>query len=152
MPEVKGRNRGAQLQASRDLQKPVPQRACDVYRTGLCCYAEELEQLNAGEGMRYMRLQGSSWAMRQSYPAHHGPSVQSAVLLPQELVQLNVLKGMKDTLVSKELMGRAAIPLRPFTDKAGEPVDMWVDLGKGEWANEDGTVRPEPSNTLPYPT
>ena len=88
--------------------------------------------------------------MRQSHRADHRPSVQSAGLRPQELVQLNVLKGMKETLVSKELMGRAAIPLRPFTDKAGEPVDMWVDLGKGEWANEDGTVRPKPR--IPYLT
>ena len=59
----------------------------------------------------------------------------------QELVQLNVLKGMKDTLVSKELMGRASIPLRPLHDKPGEAVDAWYDLGKGEWSNEDGTVR-----------
>ena len=58
----------------------------------------------------------------------------------QELVQLNVLKGMKDTLVSKELMGRASIPLRPLHDKPGEAVDAWYDLGKGEWSNEDGTV------------
>ncbi len=84
------------------------------------------------------------------YPTLPYPAFCSVcfVCLPQELVQLNVLKGMKETLVSKELMGRAAIPLRPFTDKAGEPVDMWCDLGKGEWANEDGTVRPN----LKYPT
>ena len=84
----------------------------------------------------------SPTALITDYPTLPYPSVQSAWARPQELVQLNVLKGMKETLVSKELMGRAAIPLRPFTDKAGEPVDMWVDLGKGEWANEDGTVRP----------
>lgn len=38
-------------------------------------------------------------------------------------------------------MGRAAIPLRPFHDKPGEAVDAWYDLGKGEWSNDDGTVR-----------
>ena len=59
-------------------------------------------------------------------------------------MQLNVLKGVKDTLVSKELMGRASIPLRPLHDKPGEPVDAWYDLGKGEWSNEDGTVRQNP--------
>lgn len=56
-------------------------------------------------------------------------------------MQLNVLKGAKEALVSKELMGRAAIPLRPFHDKPGEAVDAWYDLGKGEWSNDDGTVR-----------
>ena len=56
-------------------------------------------------------------------------------------MQLNVLKGAKEALVSKELMGRVAIPLRPFHDKPGEAVDAWYDLGKGEWSNDDGTVR-----------
>ena len=46
-------------------------------------------------------------------------------------MQLNVLKGAKEALVSKELMGRASIPLRPLHDKPGEAVDAWYDLGKG---------------------
>ena len=72
---------------------------------------------------------------------HHNNTITTPLQHAQELVQLNVLKGMKDTLVSKELMGRASVPLRPLHDKPGEPVDAWYDLGKGEWSNEDGTVR-----------
>lgn len=49
--EVKGLKKGAPMQVSRDSQESVPQRSCAVYQTGLCCYAEELEQLNVDKGM-----------------------------------------------------------------------------------------------------
>ena len=59
----------------------------------------------------------------------------------QELVHINVVKGIKDTFGAKSFMGRAAVPIRPYADKPGETVEDWIDLGKGEWSNEDGTVR-----------
>lgn len=59
----------------------------------------------------------------------------------QELMHVNVVKGIKETFGAKTFMGRAAIPIRPFADRPGETVEDWYDLGKGEWANEDGTVR-----------
>lgn len=57
------------------------------------------------------------------------------------MTHLNVVKGIKDTFGAKTLMGRALIPIRPFADRPGEPVTDWYDLGKGEWSNDDGTVR-----------
>ena len=59
----------------------------------------------------------------------------------QELVHINVVKGLKDTFGAKTFMGRAAIPVRRFADRPGETIDDWYDLGKGDWSNEDGTVR-----------
>lgn len=61
--------------------------------------------------------------------------------LPQELISINVVKGVKETVGAKSFMGRAAVPVRPFADRPGETVTDWYDLGKGEWSNEDGTVR-----------
>jgi hypothetical protein len=58
----------------------------------------------------------------------------------QELMHLNVVKGIKETFGAKTFMGRALVPIRPFADRPGEPVTDWYDLGKGEWSNDDGTV------------
>ncbi len=63
------------------------------------------------------------------------------LLCSQELISINVVKGIKDTVGAKTFLGRAAIPVRPFADRPGETVQDWYDLGKGEWSNEDGTVR-----------
>ena len=62
-------------------------------------------------------------------------------LLLQELMHINVVKGLKDTFGAKTFMGRAAVPIRPYADRPGETVEDWFDLGRGEWSNEDGTVR-----------
>lgn len=59
----------------------------------------------------------------------------------QELMHINVVKGIKDTFGAKTFMGRSLIPIRPFADRPGEPVTDWYDMGKGEWSNDDGTVR-----------
>ena len=61
-------------------------------------------------------------------------------MLAQELMHINVVKGIKDTIGAKTFMGRASIPIRPFADRPGEPVTDWYDMGKGEWSNDDGTV------------
>lgn len=60
---------------------------------------------------------------------------------PQELLNVNLVKGIKETIGSKSFMGRVAIPIRPYADRPGETVTDWFDLGRGDWANEDGTVR-----------
>ncbi len=54
---------------------------------------------------------------------------------------MNLVKGVKDTIGAKTFMGRAAIPVRRFADRPGETVEDWYDLGKGDWSNDDGTVR-----------
>jgi hypothetical protein len=59
-------------------------------------------------------------------------------------MHVNVVKGIRETFGAKSFMGRTAIPLRQFADRPGETVEDWYDLGKGEWANEDGTVRARP--------
>ncbi len=56
-------------------------------------------------------------------------------------MHINVVKGLKDTFGAKTFMGRAAVPIRPYADRPGETVEDWFDLGRGEWSNEDGTVR-----------
>ena len=61
-------------------------------------------------------------------------------MLAQELMHINVVKGIKDTIGAKTFMGRTSIPIRPFADRPGEPVTDWYDMGKGEWSNDDGTV------------
>lgn len=69
-------------------------------------------------------------------------------------MHLNVVKGVKDTFGAKTFMGRAAIPVRPYMDRPSETVEDWFDLGKGEWSNEDGTVRNPhaASHRLPFPS
>ncbi len=57
-------------------------------------------------------------------------------------MHVNVVKGIKETFGAKTFMGRVAINVRQFSDRPGEMVEDWYDLGKGEWANEDGTVSP----------
>ncbi|EIE26093.1 hypothetical protein COCSUDRAFT_46488 [Coccomyxa subellipsoidea C-169] len=61
----------------------------------------------------------------------------------KELISINVVKGIKDTVGARTFLGRAAIPVRPFADRPGETVQDWYDLGKGEWSNEDGTGKGE---------
>ena len=56
-------------------------------------------------------------------------------------MHINVVKGIKDTFGAKSFMGRAAVPIRPYAEKPGETIEDWIDVGKGEWSNEDGTVR-----------
>ncbi len=60
----------------------------------------------------------------------------------QDLVQVNLLKGVKESLGAKTFLGRVAIPLAPFCTIPGEETQVWYDLGRGEWGNEEGTVRP----------
>ncbi|BDA44378.1 Synaptotagmin-5 [Coccomyxa sp. Obi] len=61
----------------------------------------------------------------------------------KELISVNLVKGVKETIGAKTFMGRAAIPVRRFTDRPGETVEDWYDLGKGDWSNEDGTGKGE---------
>lgn len=60
--------------------------------------------------------------------------------MQEVLSNINVVKGIKDSFGAKTFMGRVAIPVRPYYDKKGESVREWFELGKQEWANEDGTV------------
>lgn len=73
----------------------------------------------------------------QSARIMHMMKLHAAV---QELMHLNVVKGIKETFGAKTFMGRALVPIRPFADRPGEPITDWYDLGKGEWSNDDGTV------------
>ena len=70
----------------------------------------------------------------------HNQRLDLCGMLAQELMHINVVKGIKDTIGAKTFMGRASIPIRPFADRPGEPVTDWYDMGKGEWSNDDGTV------------
>lgn len=76
----------------------------------------------------------------------------------QELIQVNVVKGAKDMMGSKTLLGRVAVHISPLSEKPGVTTDDWYELGRGEWGNPEGTVRSCPSplpshlRTLSSPT
>eukprot|EP01026_Neomeris_dumetosa_P041862 TRINITY_DN3476_c0_g1_i4.p1 TRINITY_DN3476_c0_g1~~TRINITY_DN3476_c0_g1_i4.p1 ORF type:complete len:510 (+),score=48.64 TRINITY_DN3476_c0_g1_i4:335-1864(+) len=56
---------------------------------------------------------------------------------------INVFKGIKDTVQSKELMGRVAIKLKPFVLSPGIRHENWYGLGLGEWSNDRGPGKGE---------
>ena len=58
----------------------------------------------------------------------------------QELLHLNLVKGVKESLHHKTFMGRQAVLLRNFADNPGQEVDDWYDLGKGEYSSDLGPV------------
>ncbi|KAK9803778.1 hypothetical protein WJX73_005763 [Symbiochloris irregularis] len=62
-----------------------------------------------------------------------------AVNLKDITSSLNVVKNIKESIGKASFMARALVPLRPFHDKPGEPVDEWYELGKNGWHEEDGT-------------
>ena len=99
----------------------LPQPSCAHNREGIC----------ATPWLAAMR------SCIQSTRIMHVMKLHAAV---QELMHLNVVKGIKDTFGAKTFMGRALVPIRPFADRPGEPITDWYDLGKGEWSNDDGTV------------
>lgn len=57
----------------------------------------------------------------------------------KELLTINLLKGFKDTLGSKTLMGRCAIPLSRFSKKPEQEIEEWYELGKNDFATDSGT-------------
>jgi hypothetical protein len=59
------------------------------------------------------------------------------VINVKELLQVNILKGARDVLGSKTLLGRVSLPVRDF--EAGVQSDAWYPLGTGEFGAEDGT-------------
>ncbi|KFM28651.1 Extended synaptotagmin-3 [Auxenochlorella protothecoides] len=56
----------------------------------------------------------------------------------QSLLQLNVLKGASNVVKNSTLLGRAALPIKEFTQRPGEPHEMWVPLGTGDFAAAAG--------------
>ncbi|KAK9808833.1 hypothetical protein WJX72_004641 [[Myrmecia] bisecta] len=62
----------------------------------------------------------------------------------KELLNVNVMKGLRESVGAKTFMGRAAVPLRPLLTP-GDPQekDAWYDLGKKDWAAEGGPGKGE---------
>eukprot|EP01023_Acetabularia_acetabulum_P045115 TRINITY_DN4565_c0_g1_i3.p1 TRINITY_DN4565_c0_g1~~TRINITY_DN4565_c0_g1_i3.p1 ORF type:complete len:397 (+),score=78.88 TRINITY_DN4565_c0_g1_i3:173-1363(+) len=56
---------------------------------------------------------------------------------------INFIKNLKDTVQSKEFMGRQAISLKEYTQQAGIRHEDWFNLGKGEWSNDMGVGKGE---------
>lgn len=69
--------------------------------------------------------------------------VKPRLCLLQELGKLNLVKAVKETISSKEFMGRLSVPLDTFAEAPKQWHDAWYPLGKSEWSNPDGCGRGE---------
>ena len=44
---------------------------------------------------------------------------------PQELLNLNIIKGATEVIGSQTLMGRAMVTIKQFADEPGQKKDQW---------------------------
>ena len=58
----------------------------------------------------------------------------------QELLNINLMKGIRDTVGAAEFMARCAVDIKGIAMREGEDVEEWHDLGRGDWANDEGCV------------
>lgn len=60
----------------------------------------------------------------------------------QMFKSVNVFKGLKDSLGSKEHMSKGELPLREIcTDFVNQEVDRWLHCGPDDWSSDDGPGR-----------
>lgn len=57
----------------------------------------------------------------------------------KELLTINLLKGLKDTMGAKTLMGRVAIPIERFFRQPEQDIEDWYELGRNDFASDIGT-------------
>lgn len=58
---------------------------------------------------------------------------------------VNIVKGLKDSVNSKELMCKGEVNLNDVcVCHPGETVDRWFPMGSEDWSADDGPVRPAP--------
>ena len=58
---------------------------------------------------------------------------------------VNIVKGLKDSVNSKELMCKGEVNLNDVcVCHPGETVDRWFPMGSEDWSADDGPVSPAP--------
>lgn len=61
----------------------------------------------------------------------------------KSMLKVNVVKGIKDSVNSKELMCKGEVNLNDVcVSHPGETVDRWFPMGSDDWSADDGPVRP----------
>ena len=80
-------------------------------------------------------------AVPSSVPhVHLGQRQEQVCVAEQELLNINLMKGIRESVGAAEFMARVAVDIKTIAVREGEAVEEWHDLGRGDWSNDEGTV------------
>ncbi len=58
----------------------------------------------------------------------------------QEMLRLNPLKGLMESVNSRTKLGRCAVPIKEFAESPNKEHDCWFPLGRDNFGVEGGCV------------